>query len=126
MITEDEIRSFLTGSKKGEVEIRKVQFPSLRPAGEIEHLKTGLFHLEDVSIEISAELGQGDLKLGELLGLEEGSVIKLDRTVGEVVEVNVNQQRFAKGEVIVINDAFGVRITAINKAQNIKLTEGLL
>jgi len=125
-MTEEEIRTLLAGPKKGEVEIRKVQFPLLKPSVEMENLKTGLSHLEDVYIEVSVELGRGDLKLGELLSLEEGSVIRLDRAVGEAVEVNINQQRFAKGEVIVVNDVFGVRINAINQAQNQKLSEGLI
>jgi len=125
-MNEEEIRSFLTGKKDGGVEIRKVQFPSLKPAMEMERLKTSLSHLEDVYIEISVELGQGDIKVGELLGLTEGSVIRLDKAVGEAVEVNMNQQRFARGEVVVMNDNFGVRITSINHARNLKLTEGLI
>jgi len=125
-MTEEEIKSLLGGPQKGEVEIRKVQFPSLKPAVEMEYLKTGLSHLDDVYIEVSVELGQGELKLGELLSLEEGSVLRLDKAVGEAVEVNINQQRFAKGEVIVVNDVFNVRIIAINKAQNLKLSEGLI
>ncbi|MCG9967972.1 FliM/FliN family flagellar motor switch protein [Pelotomaculum terephthalicicum JT] len=124
-MTEEEIKSLLGSPKKGEVEIRKVQFPSLKPA-DMENLKTGLSHLDDVYIEVSVELGQGDLNLGELLSLEEGSVIKLDKVVGESVEVNVNQQRFAKGEVIIVNDVFNVRINAVNEVQNLKLSEGLI
>ncbi|OPX88937.1 FliM/FliN family flagellar motor switch protein [Pelotomaculum sp. PtaB.Bin117] len=125
-MTEEEIKSLLGGPKKGEVEIRKVQFPSLKPVAGMENLRTSLSHLDDVHIEVSVELGQGELKLRELLGLEEGSVIRLDKAVGEAVEVNINQQRFAKGEVIVVNDVFNVRINAINKAQNLKLSEGLI
>lgn len=125
-MTEEEIRSLLGGPKKGEVEIRKVQFPSLKPLVEIENLKTSLSHLDDVYIEVSVELGQGDLKLRELLALEEGSVLRLDKAVGEAVEVNINQQRFARGEVIVVNDVYNVRINTINKAQNLKLSEGLI
>jgi len=125
-MNEEEIRSFLSGKKDGGVEIRKVQFPSLKPAVEMERLKTGLSHLKDVYIEISVELGQGDIKVGELLGLAEGSVIRLDKPVGEAVEVNMNQQRFAKGEVVVVNDNFAVRITSINHARNLKLTEGFI
>ncbi|OPY57460.1 MAG: Flagellar motor switch protein FliN [Pelotomaculum sp. PtaU1.Bin035] len=125
-MTDEEIRSFLAGKNGGEVGIRKVQFPSLTPLMEMEGLKTGMFHLEDVHIEISVELGRAELKVGEVLGLAEGSIIKLDKAVGEAVEVNINQQGFAKGEVVIINDIFGIRVSAINHKQNLKLTEELI
>lgn len=125
-MTEEEIKNLLGGPRTGQVEIRKVQFPSLTPGGEMNLLKTNLAHLEDVYMEISVELGQGNMKLSELLTLEEGSVIRLERSVGEAVDVQINRQRFAKGEVIVINDEFNVRISAVNEAQNLKLSEELL
>ncbi len=62
----------------------------------------------------------------EVLGLVEGSVIKLNRVVGDEVELILNNQRFARGEVIIINDLFGVRLISINQAQNLELTEGLV
>lgn len=126
MLTEEEIRSFLAGGKSSEAGIRKVQFPSLEPLKGMDMVKTGLSHLDDVHIDISVELGRATLKVKDVLALTEGSVIKLDKTVGETVEMNMNQQRFAKGEVIIINDSFGVRIATINRAMNLKLTEGLV
>lgn len=126
MMTEEEIRSFLAGGNSGEAEIKKVKFPSLAPEKDMSRVKTSLSHLEDVNIEISVELGQVNLKVREVLGLTEGSVIKLDKAVGESVEVIMNQQRFARGEVLVMNDSFGVRIASINNAHTLKLTEGLV
>jgi len=125
-MTEEEIRYLLGVSRKGDMEIRKVQFPSLRPVTEFEHMKTSLDHLDDIYIEVSVELGQGELNVRELLSLVEGSIVKLNRIIGESVDVNVNRQRFAKGEVIVINDEFSVRINSVNQARNLKLSEGLL
>ena len=126
MLTEEEIRSFLTGENSGEAGIRKVRFPSLEPAKGMDMLKTGLSHLDEVQINISVELGQATMKVRDVLALAAGSVVKLDKTVGETVEVNMNQQRFARGEVIIINDSFGVRIGAINRAQNLKFADGLI
>ncbi|MCL6635841.1 MAG: flagellar motor switch protein FliN [Peptococcaceae bacterium] len=123
MMTEEEIRSFLGGGGSG---VRKVKFPALEPVRDAGRIKTSLSHLEDVQVEISVELGQATMKVGELLGLVEGSVIKLEKAVGDAVEVVMNQQRFARGEVIIINDSFGVRITSINHAHNLKLSEGLV
>jgi flagellar motor switch protein FliN/FliY len=126
MLTEEEIRSFLTGGNSGEANIRKVQFPSLEPFKGMGRVKTALSHLDDVNIDISVELGKAILKIRDVLALIEGSVIKLDKAVGDTVEMNMNQQRFARGEVIIINDSFGVRISTINRAQNLNLTEGLV
>lgn len=125
MLTEEEIRSFLAAANNGEAGIKKVKFPSLEAEKDAERVKTSLSHLEDVQIEITVELGQAWLKVGELLGLAAGSVVKLDKVVGDEVMVIMNQQRFAKGEVVVINDSFGVRIVSVNHACHLKLTEGL-
>jgi flagellar motor switch protein FliN/FliY len=125
VLNEEEIKSFLTGRNTGEAGIKKVKFPSLSPVKGINMVSTSMSHLEDVQIEISAELGQASLKVKEVLGLAQGSVIKLNKSVGDEVEVILNQQSFARGEVVVINDAFGVRIVSVNHAYHLKLTEGL-
>jgi flagellar motor switch protein FliN/FliY len=82
-------------------------------------------HLEDVQIEISMELGQTSIKIKDVLGLNRGSVIKLNKAAGDEMDVIMNGQHFAKGEVVVIKDSFGVRITSINHAHHLKLTDGL-
>ncbi len=125
MLTEEEIRNFLAGANNDEAGIKKVKFPSLEAVRGIDRVKTSLSHLEDVQIEISVELGQAWLKVRELLGLATGSVVKLDKAVGDEVMIIMNQQRFAKGEVVVINDSFGVRIVSVNHAYHSKLTEGM-
>lgn len=125
MLTEDEIKSFLSRRNTGESGIKKVKFPSLEPVKGINLVSTSMSHLEDVQIEISVELGQASLKVKEVLGLAEGSVIKLNKAVGDEVEVVMNQQRFARGEVVVINDSFGVRIVSVNHSYHVKLSEGL-
>lgn len=125
MLTEEEIKSFLAGRNTGEAGIKKVKFPSLEPVKGINMVSTSMSHLEDVQIELSVELGHASLKVKEVLGLAQGSVIKLNKAVGDEVEVIMNQQRFARGEVVVINDSFGVRIVSVNHSYHLKLTEGL-
>jgi len=126
-LTEDEIRAFLTGNdNNGETEIKRVQFPDLKPVKAIPNMQTSMSHLEDVEVEISVELGHTEQKVREILSLTEGSVIKLNKTVGDPVEVFLNQQRFATGEVVIINDSFSVRIGEINHLQNASLNEELL
>lgn len=126
MLTEEEIKSFLAGKGNGDAQIRKVQFPTLGPARGMDRLKTGLSHLDDVQIELSVVLGQANLKVREVLALAEDSVIKLDKAVGDAVDIVMNQHRFARGEVIIINDFFGVRLSNINRAQKARLNEELI
>jgi flagellar motor switch protein FliN/FliY len=125
VLNEDEIRSFLTGGNAGAAAIKKVKFPSLEPVKMIKTASSDMSHLEDVQIEISVELGQASIKIKDVLGLARGSVIKLNKTAGDEMDVIMNGQHFAKGEVVVIKDSFGVRITSINRAHHLKLTDGL-
>lgn len=125
MLNEDEIRSFLTGGNVGAAAIKKVKFSSLEPVKMINTAPADMSHLEDVQIEISVELGQASIKIKDVLGLARGSVIKLNKTAGDEMDVIMNGQHFAKGEVVVIKDSFGVRITSINRAHHLKLTDGL-
>lgn len=126
MMTEDQIKAFLAGGGRGDSTVKKVRFPSLEPLRGISQLKTSFTHLEDIQVEIGVELGEAILKVRELLALSEGSVIKLNKTVGDAVEVSVNENRFARGEVIIVNDFFGVRINTIERSRNPKLNEGMV
>ena len=67
--------------------------------------------LKDVELDISVELGRKEVPLGTILHLVRGSVIELDKLAGEPVEVYANGRRIAEGEVVVIDEHFGVRVT---------------
>lgn len=69
--------------------------------------------LMDVSLKVSVELGRTFMTLRQILDLQQGSVIELDRLAGEVVDVYINDHLFANGEVVVVDDKFGVRITKL-------------
>ena len=69
--------------------------------------------LMDVSLRITVELGRTHLSLRQVLDLQQGSVIELDRLAGDPVDVYINERLFAQGEVIVVDDKFGVRITRL-------------
>lgn len=69
--------------------------------------------LVDVPIKVSVELGRSQMTVKEILALEKGSVIELNRIAGDPVDVFVNDYLIAKGEVVVVDDNFGVRITQI-------------
>ncbi len=67
----------------------------------------------DVPLNVTVELGKSKKSIKEILALKMGSVIVLDRLAGEMVDVLVNGKLFAKGEVVVIDDSYGVRVTEI-------------
>ncbi len=125
MLNDEEIKSFLSRRGTPGNGVKRAQFPNLRPAKGINLVSTSVSHLEDVQIELSAELGQASLKVKEVLSLAPGSVIRLNKAVGDEIEVKMNQLRFARGEVVVVNDSFGVRILAVNHSYHLNLTEGL-
>ena len=69
--------------------------------------------LLDVPLELSVELGRTRMTIQDLLGLGPGSVIELDKIAGEALDILVNDRLVARGEAVVVNDKFGVRITDI-------------
>ena len=73
--------------------------------------------LLDLPLELSVELGRARMSLQELLKLDKGSVIRLGRTEGEPLEIQVNGRTVARGEVVVVNDRLGVRVTEIGEAR---------
>ena len=74
--------------------------------------------LLDLPLAVTVELGRTSMAVQELLRLGRGSVIRLDRLAGEPVDIYVAQRRFAEGEVIVVDDHFGIRITRVLPAGN--------
>jgi len=73
----------------------------------------GIDLLLDVSLQVSVELGRTRMKISEILGLRAGSVIELDRLAGEPADILVNGTLIAKGEVVVVDEKFGVRIIEV-------------
>jgi flagellar motor switch protein FliN/FliY len=69
----------------------------------------------DVPVNISAVLGRAHLSVAQLLKLGQGSVLELDRKVGEAIDIYVNNRLVARGEVVVVDDRLGVTMTEIIK-----------
>ncbi len=69
--------------------------------------------LLDLTLPVSIELGRTSMTVQEILRLGRGSVIQLDRLAGEPIDIYVGERRFAEGEVVVLGEHFGVRITRI-------------
>jgi flagellar motor switch protein FliN/FliY len=72
--------------------------------------------LLDIPMEVVVELGRTKKKISEVLELSGGSIVELDKMAGEPVDVYVNSKLVAKGEVVVIDEHFGVRITEISQS----------
>lgn len=100
------------GMGSGSTNVQPVQFPSLVPqASSSEQGNIGL--IMDVFMEMTVELGRTKKLIKEILGMGEGTIIELDKLAGEPVDILVNHKLIAKGEVVVIDENFGVRVTEI-------------
>ena len=85
-------------------------------SGEIEEkTASDLAPVFDVPVNISAVLGRAHLSVAQLLQLGQGSVLELDRKVGEAIDIYVNNRLVARGEVVVVEDRLGVTMTEIIK-----------
>lgn len=67
----------------------------------------------DIPLKVTVELGRTDVVIKDLLQLGQGSVLELDKLAGEPLEILVNGKMVAKGEVVVVNEKFGIRLTDI-------------
>lgn len=81
------------------------------------NLERSIEFLFDIPISITVELGRTKLLLKDLLKLGEGAILELDKFEGEPVDILVNNKLIAKGEVVVINERFGVKIVDIISTQ---------
>jgi flagellar motor switch protein FliN/FliY len=71
----------------------------------------------DVPVQVSAVLGRSKMDVGELLKLGPGTVLELDRRVGEAIDIYVNNRLVARGEVVLVEEKLGVTMTEIIKAE---------
>ncbi|MDA8064287.1 MAG: flagellar motor switch protein FliN [Thermaerobacter sp.] len=96
------------------VEVQAAQFPPLTEDAPVPSSAQGrIDFLLEVPLSVTVELGRARRKLREVLTLNAGSVLQLDKLAGEAVDVLINGRPVAKGEVVVIDENFGVRITEI-------------
>ena len=79
---------------------------------------TDLATVFDVPVNISAGLGKAHMTVAQLLKLNRGSVLELDRKVGEAIDIFVNNRLVARGEVVVVEDRLGVTMTEIIKTED--------
>lgn len=110
-LTQAEIEKLLEAMNNGleQPKIEKARFAPLQPAGVVQ-ASINYECLSSVPLRLVAELGRTRLKVKDILELKEGSLIVLNKLVGESLEVRVNGALLAFGEAVVINEAFGIKI----------------
>jgi len=91
------------------------QLASEMPSEAEEKTASDLAPVFDVPVNISAVLGRAHLSVAQLLALSQGSILELDRKVGEAIDIYVNNRLVARGEVVVVDDRLGVTMTEIIK-----------
>jgi flagellar motor switch protein FliN len=92
---------------------QRAEFQQLAPSSGTESFHNNIDLLLDVKMPVAIELGRTELPIAELLTLGPGSVIELNKLAGEPVDLLVNNKIIARGEVVVVDENFGVRVTSL-------------
>ncbi len=128
-----ELAEFLFGKTMTEKDTREhgisaVEFAAANPNSPRAHVSEdrNLNLLMDIRMGLTVELGRSEMPLKDILKLAKGSVIELDRLSGEPVDLFVNNKLIARGEVVVIDDNFGLRITQLAGNLNLAHDMGLM
>lgn len=104
-----------------EQEVKPVQLDQLGSAPNATSLSSDMDLIMDIPVTLSMELGNTEIAIRNLLQLTQGSVVELDRFAGEPLDVLVNGTLIAHGEVVVVNDKYGIRLTdVVSPSERIK------
>ncbi|HEY2685333.1 MAG TPA: flagellar motor switch protein FliN [Steroidobacteraceae bacterium] len=96
--------------------VAKAQFGDLSPNAGSAGGEMNLNLILDVAVTLALEVGRARMSVRDLLALAPGAVVELDRLAGEPLDVLVNGVRIARGEVVVVNEKFGIRLTDVVSA----------
>lgn len=120
VISEEEIKEMVERMEGRQPAVKRVSFPPLTAPPGADRLKVPLDYLDDVKVTLTVELGSTTMKVRDILRLAEGSVVELNRPAGDAVEVLINDQPLARGEVVVLGGNFGVRIESIREPGRVR------
>lgn len=98
------------GSQPG---AKEVTLAEIQPGVEGNGSPQNLEFLLDIPLEISVELGKTKISIGDLLKLSQGAVVELNKSTEQPLDIFVNKKLMAHGEVVVVNEKFGIRLTNI-------------
>lgn len=97
---------------KGGGKGKSAEFNELK-AGGVKSSPGSLDFIMDIPLEVTVELGRTTMPIYDLLQLGQGSIVELSKVAGEPLEILVNQKLIARGEVVVVNEKFGIRLTDV-------------
>jgi len=97
------------------VDVQPAEFPAMTSRGPGGAARP-LSRFYDVKVTVTVELGRTSIPLSEMLKLNEGAVVELNRAVGEPVDLVADGVLLARGEIVVVNECYGIRITEVNSA----------
>lgn len=107
-----------TGARSGRTgAYARAPLEDLKPEGGAPAKEGNLEAILDIPVSLSMEIGRTRISIRHLLQLNQGSVVELDRLAGEPLDVLVNGTLIAHGEVVVVNEKFGIRLTDVVSAQ---------
>jgi flagellar motor switch protein FliN/FliY len=94
---------------------------ALQDDKKCKHGKCDMDLILDIPLDVTVELGKVKMQVNELLQLGQGSIIELSKQVGEPLDIYVNKKLVAKGEVVILDEKFGIRVSdIINPAERVK------
>ena|SRR5258708_15021161 len=94
-------------------DVRAGAAPDPSAAADAPRGTSSLGFVMDVPVEVTVEIGRRSMKIAELLRIGPGSVLELDKSAGEPLDIYVNNRRIARGEAVVVGDRYGVRLTEV-------------
>lgn len=95
------------------VNVQPAQFQNFASMGDVVNAPENIKLIRDVPLEVTVELGRTKKSISEILDFAPGTIIELDKIAGEPIDVLVNGKFVARGEVVVIEESFGIRVTEI-------------
>jgi len=116
---DDDWAAALAEQREAAEPVAKAPLESFTPpgGGDAGRQAADLEQILDIPITLSVEIGKSRLSIRNLLQLNQGSVVELDRMAGEPLDVMINGTLVAHGEIVVINEKFGIRLTDVVSAQ---------
>jgi flagellar motor switch protein FliN/FliY len=116
MAGNDEVELPDLGNEKPQMNAPALLDNDAAPDTDIKRTATDLEAVFDVPVTVSAVLGKSAMEVSALLKLGKGTIVELDRKVGEAIDIYVNDRLVARGEVVLVEDRLGVTMTEIIKA----------
>lgn len=115
----ENVNEYKSNNKNRDVNVKNVEFQNFDPT-EIIQQKENIDIIMDVPLEVTVEMGRTSKKIEEILEFSPGTIIELNKLAGDPIDIVVNGKFVAKGEVVVIDENYGIRITdIINKSKRI-------